>query len=80
MIDRIGTCWWCQQTRMVKVPPEATQEEADKEAVMQCNCEGAKEVQRTETKIAVAQDTIKNKLIIKEELRDPLIQLAEFEL
>lgn len=77
MIDRVGTCRWCGQTRMVKLPEDAAPVDADREAVMQCNCEGARQIQKTETKIAVAQNTIKNKMIIKEELRDALLLLTE---
>lgn len=77
MVDVIGTCIYCQQTRMVKVPKNAEQGIRDHEATMQCNCEGAKAYQNTETKIAVAQGTIKKRMVIKDELRDVLSQMAE---
>lgn len=77
MIDVIGTCVYCGQTRMVKVKQNDKKDVANYEATMQCNCDMAKEYQKTETKIAVAQRTVKNKLVIKEELQEPLIKLVE---
>lgn len=45
--DGYGTCKWCGQTRTVmRVPVETTQEEMDKIASSECNCEGAEAVAR----------------------------------
>ncbi len=58
--DGYGTCKWCGQTRTVmRVPVETTQEEMDKIASSECNCEGAEKEREVEYLISTAGASIR---------------------
>lgn len=59
MQEIIGTCIYCGQNQMVRVPEDCEKGEADREATKLCSCDEAKEFQRIEQSIDVAEATIK---------------------
>jgi len=77
MIDRIGECVFCGQTRMVKVPEDAGKEEVDKEATMLCSCDDAKAYQETVTNINVAHHFIDKELVATDEIKEILKRISE---
>lgn len=77
MIDRIGACVFCGQTRMVKIPADAKENEENREATMQCNCDEAKAHQEKVTNINVAQHFIDNELIAPDGVKAVLKTLSE---
>lgn len=77
MVDRIGACVFCGQTRMVKVPEEAEENVGNREATMQCNCDEAKAYQEKVTNINVAQHFIDNELIAPDRVKEVLKELSE---
>lgn len=77
MIDRIGECVFCGQTRMVKILEDAGKEEVDKEATMLCSCDDARAYQETVTNINVAHHFIDKELIAPDEIKDVLKKISE---
>lgn len=59
MIEKIGTCQYCGQNVMVRVPDDATRDECNKEAAKICNCLDAQQMQAIEQSIALAEKVIK---------------------
>lgn len=77
MVDRIGTCIFCGQTRMVKVPLDADENEINKEASMRCSCEGAQKYQEVETNINVAKQFIEKELTAPDAVKEVLKILSD---
>lgn len=76
MIDRIGTCIYCGQNVMVKVEADATNEEANREAVLHCKCDDAKAEQKRQTDINVTESKIKNTLVAPDRVKKLLMAAA----
>lgn len=81
MIEAIGSCTFCGQTKMVRIEEDLTQEEKNRqanwEATMQCGCEMSKAWSERQTAINYCQSYIKNKLRATEEVKDVLLKAAE---
>lgn len=81
MIEAIGSCTFCGQTKMVRIEEDLTQEEKNRqanwEATMQCGCEMSKAWSERQSNINYAQSYIKNKLRATEEVKDVLLKTAE---
>ena len=81
MIEAIGSCTFCGQTKMVRREEDLTQEEKNRqanwEATMQCGCEMSKAWSERQSNINYAQSYIKNKLRATEEVKDVLLKAAE---
>lgn len=81
MIEAIGSCTFCGQTKMVRIEEDLTQEEKNRqanwEATMQCGCEMSKAWSERQSNINYAQSYIKNKLRATEEVKDVLLKAAE---
>ena len=73
MIERIGTCTYCGQTKMVRINKDASEEEVNRAAVMQCKCEDAKAEQKRQTDINVIEAYIKNTLAAPERVKHLLM-------
>lgn len=58
-MDHIGVCKYCGQTQLVKGGAEMTEEQINKAAALQCNCEGAQTFQNAENKITQAESNVK---------------------
>lgn len=81
MIEAIGSCTFCGQTKMVRIEEDLTQEEKNRqanwEATMQCGCEMSKAWSERQSNINYAQSYIKNKLRATEEVKDVMLKAAE---
>ncbi len=77
MVDMIGTCIYCGQTRMVKVPLDADENDINREATMRCSCEGAVRYQEVETNINVAQQFIEKELAAPDQVKEVLKILSD---
>lgn len=77
MTDRIGECVFCGQTRMVKVPEDAGNDEVNKEATMLCACDDARAYQETVTNINVAHHFIDKDLVAPDEIKAVLKKISE---
>ena len=81
MIEAIGSCTLCGQTKMVRIEEDLTQEEKNRqanwEATMQCGCEMSKAWSERQSNINYAQSYIKNKLRATEEVKDVMLKAAE---
>lgn len=73
MIERIGTCTYCGQNQMVRVNKDASDEEANREAVMRCKCEEAKAEQKRQTDINVIESYINKALNAPERVKHLLM-------
>ena len=60
MQERIGTCIYCGQNQMVRVPEECEKGEIDREATKLCTCEEAQGFKKIEQSIDVAEIAIEN--------------------
>lgn len=77
MKDVIGACVFCGQTKMVKIPEGAKENEENREATMQCDCDEAKAYQEKVTNINVAQQFIQNELVAPDGVKEVLKTLSE---
>lgn len=77
MVDMTAECPFCGQSHMIKIYENATNEEMKQEAAKLCTCEDAKRYQETESKIAVAQMTIRDQMSYNEAVRPVLEELVE---
>lgn len=81
MIEAIGSCTFCGQTKMVRIEEDLTQDEKNRqanwEATMQCGCEMSKTWSERQSNINYAQSYIKNKMRATEEVKDVLLKAAE---
>lgn len=81
MVERIGSCIYCGQTNMVRVPEDYEKGEIDREATKNCTCDEAKEFKRIEQSIDIAEITIKteyeNDPAVKELLEAAVRPVAE---
>lgn len=73
MVERVGTCPYCGQNSMVRVNENASDEEANRAAVLVCKCEDAKLEQKREADINVIEAYIKNVLEAPERVKHLLM-------
>ena len=73
MIERVGTCPYCGQNSMVRVDKNASDEEANRAAVLVCKCEDAKAEQKRESDINVIDSYIHHSLAAPERVKHLLM-------
>lgn len=59
-MNRVGTCIYCGQERMVEVEEAATHEEISIKASQECTCKEGKEARENEVRIQKAKNDIDN--------------------
>lgn len=58
LAETTGTCKYCHNLVTIKADPEATEEERDRIASLECECKDAKDAQEVETAVRVLADKI----------------------
>ena len=79
MRSMTGTCKYCKQYKVVQVPKgkEYTQEEVNNIATAECDCEGAEEEAKIQSRIKGAMESIDRILIKKDKkIIAPVMQSA----
>lgn len=66
-MQRTGECGYCGQSRMVDAPPDMPQEDVDRLATKNCNCDQAVKVRNARANYHNAMETIANLFVGNEE-------------
>lgn len=69
-MNRVGTCIYCGQERMVEVEEAATHEEISIKASKECTCKEGKEARENEVKIQKAKNDIESLFVDCKEAAD----------
>ncbi len=77
MIETKGACRFCGQITIVKVPDDATKEEIDEKATLDCNCREACAYQNRLKFVEKAEDAI-DTLIENEDINKIIKELAKY--
>ena len=74
MIEAYGTCIYCGQTQVIRVPEGADEGEKNKEATKLCKCDDEKAFQKVEQSIDYAQSIIEKEYGADKEVSKLLIK------
>jgi len=61
LVETTGTCRYCHNPVAIKADPEATEEEKDEIASVECSCQGSRDAREIETSVRVLTQKINDR-------------------